>query len=239
MVEFCTAAPTGPQINQIGSLAGQFGDVSVVPAPPSPIRIVIADDHQMFLDGIVRLLEGVGDIEIVGRGGNGDELLELITAHGPDIALADLSMPGPGLAAIIGRVQADGRACRIIALTMHLERSFALDMMSKGLCGYVTKDAVFSEVLDAIRRVADGETYLCRQIATQGNRQSSSPDLLTPREMQCLRLAAQGLTNKAIAQQLDISDRTAKFHLENICRKLGAKRRGEAVAKARSKGIVV
>ena len=183
--------------------------------------------------------EGISDIQIVGHGTNGDELLHLIAMQSPDIALADLSMPGPGLAAILERVRAEDPGCRIIALTMHLERSFALDMIDKGLAGYVTKDAVFSEVLEAIRRVAAGETYLCRQIAMPENGRPPFPDLLTPREMQCLKLAAQGLTNKTIAQQLDISERTAKFHLENTCRKLGANRRGEAVAKAKAKGIVV
>lgn len=203
---------------------------------PKPVRIVVADDHQMFLEGVARLLDGEDDIEIVGHGANGDDLLQMIKTHAPDLALADLSMPGPGLGAILELVRNDGMACRIIALTMHIERSFALNMMENGLSGYVTKDTACSEVLEAIRRVASGETYLCQQIALPDGRRPPFPDLLTPREMQCLKLAALGLTNKAIAQQLGISDRTAKFHIENVCGKLDVRRCGEAVAKARAKG---
>ena len=166
-------------------------------------------------------------------------MLERVATEDPDIALVDISMPGPGLTAILDRIRESGSACRVIALTMHLERSFAFEMIDKGLAGYVTKDAVFSEVLEATRSVPAGKTYLCRQIASPGDPEAPFSDLLTPREMQCFKLAAQGLTNKAIAQQLDISDRTAKFHLENIYHKLGAERRGEAIAKARAKGIVV
>jgi len=85
-------------------------------------------------------------------------------------------MAGPRLTAIIERVRADGLGCRVIALTMHFERSFALDMIDRGLAGYVTKDVVFSEVLEAIRRVAAGENYLCRQIAAS----EPPPGLLFP-----------------------------------------------------------
>lgn len=129
------------------------------------IQLVIADDHHMFLDGLVGLLDGISDIDIIGRAANGEALLDLVANQEVDIALADVSMPGPGLVAIMDQIEAGGSACRVIALTMHLERSFALEMIDKGLAGYVTKDAVFSEVLEAIRSVAAVKIYLCRQIA--------------------------------------------------------------------------
>lgn len=203
-----------------------------------PIRLVIADDQKMFAEGIAQLFSGDRDVTILARTDNGHDLLDLVKDHKPDMALVDVSMPGPGLPSILERVAAMDCDCRLIALTMHLDWSFAKNMMSNGLAGYVVKDAAFEELASAVRSVADGGQYLSRQVSEQLENQIAGQDLLTPREMECLTGAAEGMTNKVIAQHLGISDRTVKFHFENICKKLNAYRRSEAVAQAGKLGLI-
>ena len=151
------------------------------------------------------------------------------------MAIVDISMPGPGMAAIVDRVAAMEVACGLLALTMHLEPAFAAGLMKRGLSGYVIKDALFEELLDAVRAVADGRQYLSQQIA----RHEVDVVELTPRELQCLKGVAEGLTNKMIGRQIEVSERTVRFHLNNLCRKLDVQRRSQAVAVARRQGLLL
>lgn len=198
-------------------------------APP-PIRLVLADDHKMFVEAIELLLAGHGTVEVVAKSQDGDTLLADIARHRPDIALVDLSMPGPGAHAIAKQA---GATCKLIALTMHLERALAERLLDQGFHGYVVKDAAFDELLAAVDAVMRGERYVSKALDQGRPGLTVAPGPLTPREMQCLRLAAEGQSNKQIARAFSISERTVKFHFENILEKLGAANRLEAVAIAR------
>lgn len=198
------------------------------------ISLIIADDHKMFREGIKRLFATVDDIEILADTDNGDDLIRLIEQHAPTVALVDVFMPGPGISGVTDAVEAMDRDCYLIALTMHLEPSFARQLLENGLAGYVIKDAAFDELLDAVRSVAQGDGYLSPRIV---NAKSGDTEL-TPREFACLKAAAKGATGKHIAKDLSITERTVRFHLANVCRKLGVQRRSEAVAKAWETGML-
>ncbi len=203
-----------------------------------PIRLIIADDHTMFVEALRHLLGRSDDIRVIATTDNGDDLLHLIDAHAPDIALVDISMPGPGIRAIARSVDGRAGATKLIALTMHLEPAMAESLIDQGFSGYVIKDAAFDELLVAIRRAVDGRTFVSAAIQAMDKVTAGDPAGLTPRELECLKSAADGLSNRLIAARLQISVRTVKYHFENILRKLDANRRGEAVAIGRRRNII-
>ena len=203
-----------------------------------PIRIVIADDHQMFRQGLRRLLVSEDGLDLVGEAEDGHQLLELVAAHHPDVAIIDISMPGPGPEGILEQLEQDGSDCRALALTMHFEQSFAKEMLALGMSGYVVKEAAFDELVTAIRAVAGGDHYLCKALLEPRSPDEAAGVNLTEREMTCLRAAAEGLTGKMIARQIGITERTVRFHFSNICRKFGVQRRSEAVADALRQRII-
>ncbi len=192
------------------------------------LDLVIADDHAMFRQGIVRLFAGVDDMQIVAETDNGDDLIGLIGSHNPAAALVDVSMPGPGPVGIVEQVEALGVSCKLVALTMHLEPSYAETLLEAGMSGYVIKDAAFDELLDAVHTVLAGDQYLSMDLLDV----PSSLPVLTAREIECLKAAASGETGNAIGDALGISERTVRFHLANICRKFGVQRRSQAIALA-------
>ncbi len=192
------------------------------------IDLVIADDHAMFRQGIVRLFAGVPDMQIVAEADNGDDLIGLIRTHDPAAALVDISMPGPGAVGIVEQVEAMGVDCKLLALTMHLEPSYAETLLETGMSGYVIKDAAFDELLEAVRTVVGGDQYLSMDLLDL----PGSLPALTAREIECLKAAASGETGNAIGDTLGISERTVRFHIANICRKFGVQRRSQAIALA-------
>ena len=202
---------------------------------PGNLRVVVADDHRLFVEGIKTLFHNQPSIDIIADADNGDDLLTLIESLKPDVAIIDISMPGPGIAAIVDAVAAMDARCGLLALTMHLEPAFASGLIKRGLAGYVVKDSLFEELLDAVRAVAGGGRYLSQRIA------ELQVDMveLTPRELECLKGVAEGLTNKMIGRQIDVSERTVRFHLNNLCRKLDVQRRSQAVAVARRQGLLL
>lgn len=200
-----------------------------------PVRIVIADDHAMFRQGVLRLFAAVDNVDVIADADNGDDLIKLIEQHQPDVAIVDISMPGPGATGIVEQVEKSSVDCKLIALTMHMEPSYAHELLRLGMSAYVIKDAAFDELLEAIDSVIEDEQYLSRQIVESSNQEPA----LTERELQCLRYTARGETGKHIARLLDISERTVRFHLSNACRKLGVQRRSQAVAVAIQRKLIV
>ena len=192
------------------------------------IRVVMADDHQIFLDGLSRLLCADDRLRVDGTCTSGDALIKLVKAKKPHVAIIDISMPGPGPAGIVDAIDALGIDTKFLALTMHLEPSFARELLAHGMNGYVVKEAAFDELIDAILTVHRGDQYLCRTLI------DNLPEdvLLTDREKECLAAAAKGQTAKMIARDLEITERTVRFHSANACRKLGVQRVTEAVAAA-------
>lgn len=204
----------------------------------NPIRLIIADDHKMFVQALRHLMQRSPDIDVVATTDNGEDLLDLIDRHAPDVALVDVSMPGPGVQAIAQSVGESPNRPKLIALTMHLERSFAEKLIESGFSGYVIKDAAFGELMKAVRLVMECKTYVSKAVLEMGDLKPDDTGGLTPRELECLGGAAEGLSNKAIAKRFGISERTVKYHFENILRKLNADRRGEAVAIGRRRDLI-
>lgn len=202
------------------------------------IRLIIADDHTMFVEALRHLLGRSDDIAVVATTDNGDDLLHLIDEHAPDVALVDVSMPGPGIRAIAKSIGESTVPTKLIALTMHLEPAMAATLIDQGFSGYVIKDAAFDELLVAIRHAVEGRTFISAAMLEMEKAGSGNAAGLTPRELECLKSAAEGMSNRLIAKRLHVSVRTVKYHFENILRKLDASRRGEAVAIGRRRNII-
>ncbi len=199
------------------------------------IKIIAADDHRLFLEGLKSLFSYTHKFNLVGMYYDGNELLSGIKTHKPDIALVDLSMPGASTEAIISEVDRRYNNTKLIALTMHMEPRRADQLLKLGLNGYILKEAAFDELNQAIYAVMAGEQFISSDlsIAIQEHYKNTiQKDHLTKREIEVLQKIAQGLSNKEIAKVLNISERTVRFHISNFCIKLNAKGRSNAVAKA-------
>jgi DNA-binding NarL/FixJ family response regulator len=204
------------------------------------INIVIADDHQIFREGLARLLTSEKDISLIGEVDNGDDLLELVKEHDPDVAIIDISMPGPGADGIVNAIDAMDVKTETLALTMHLEPSLAQRLLALGISGYVIKEAAFDELVSGVKAVANGDQYICNAMLGRIEDNSSTRNLpsLTDREYECLQMAASGDTAKMIANKIGITERTVRFHFSNICQKFEVHRRSEAIALAIKSGIL-
>ena len=200
---------------------------------PDRIRLSIADDHTMFVEAIRLILNAHAIVDVVSLAANGADLLNDVGRLQPDIALVDISMDGPRFQDMARAVAREHGSTRLIALTMHFDRDLARRVMAAGFCGYVVKDAAVEELIEAIQTVHNGSTYLSRALRGEDLPDDTALAPLTPRELACLRCAEQGQSNKDAAEVLGISERTVKFHFENVFRKLQVKSRGEAVAVAR------
>jgi len=199
------------------------------------IKIIAADDHHLFLEGLKSLFSNTPNMDLVAVCKDGSELLNNIKYHQPDVALIDLSMPGESTEAIITHVDKNAPDTQLIALTMHMEPPRAERLLKLGLCGYVLKEDAFDELSKAIQTIKSGEQYISPTLMSaihQYHKNSDKTQPLSEREIAVLREVAQGQSNKEIARSLGISERTARFHIANCCIKLGAKGRSNAVAKA-------
>ncbi|MEM9231561.1 MAG: response regulator transcription factor [Pseudomonadota bacterium] len=205
---------------------------------PNLIDIVIADDHAIFVDALCAVFAGEDRLRVVATTTNGDALLKLLRDHRPDVAIIDVSMPGPGAEAIASSAARDVPEIRLIALTMHNELGLAETLLASGIAGYVVKDSAFDELRGAIDTVLSGQRFMSAALSDIRNPSAGPLADLTPREAECLRATAQGLSNKNIAAHLQITERTVKFHLQNIFQKIGASNRAEAIAVARRYGFI-
>jgi two-component system, NarL family, response regulator NreC len=208
-----------------------------------PIRIVLADDHVVVRSGLRMVLERAGGFEVVSEAGDTDAALRTVLGHKPAILVLDLNMPGEltSLEAI-PRVQEVSPATRVVVLTMQDDPEFARRALRAGAAGYVLKEAADDELVEAVRRVATGGTYLNPRLgamlAAAPPEPSGPPDDLTDREVEVLRLIALGHTNAEIAQHLFLSVRTVESHRAHIQQKLGRSTRAELVRYALDHGFV-
>jgi len=207
------------------------------------MKILVVDDHAIMREGIHLLLDLQGDIEIVGEASDGREAIEKVQELRPDVIIMDIAMPGMDGLEAIRRIKKKGQKVRVLVLTQHDDREYVLSAIKAGSSGYVTKSALGSELVSAIRTVYKGETFLYPSAATAlvGGylRQSEDEpyDHLTNREREILKLVAEGHTARQIAELLFISEKTVAGHRMKLMGKLDLHNRTELIKYAIRKGL--
>jgi DNA-binding NarL/FixJ family response regulator len=192
------------------------------------VRILLADDHQMFREALRALLERNPDYEVVAETGDGLKVFELARETAPSIICMDIGMPGLNGIEITRQIVAAFPAIKVIALSTYSDRGYVTDMLNAGAAAYVTKGAAGVELLRAIEAVSRNRSYLCpdatdairEAVTAQGERKQPGVKL-GARELQVLQLVAVGLTSAQIAEKLDIALSTVEVHRRNIMRKVG------------------
>ncbi|HEU4718580.1 MAG TPA: response regulator transcription factor [Bacteroidia bacterium] len=210
------------------------------------IRILIADDHRVFIDGMKALLNDVPGIEVIADAENGQELIEQAIAHAPDVVLTDIQMPVKDGIEATKEILRISPSVKIIALTMLNESLFIRRMLDAGAYGYILKTVGKEELIGAIRKVAAGEKYFSSEAATQllndfsgkSSGKNNPADTLTKREKEILALIAQGFTDKEIAEKVFLSPLTIITHRKNILSKLGLKNKVELTRFAMEHGLI-
>ena len=205
------------------------------------IRIVLVDDHPLFREGVAYTLAAQTDMAVVAQGESGDEAVRLAATCAPDVVLLDLNIPGGGIEAARA-IAAAQPATRVIMLTASVDEDDLAAAMAAGARGYILKGVAARELVSIVRRVHGGEGYVAPSLAASllaglgGPRPSAPPDplaALTERERQILEQVAAGLSNKEVAAQLHLSEKTVKHYMTIIMEKLGVRNRVEAALLAK------
>lgn len=203
------------------------------------IRVLVVDDHPVVRDGLVAILSTQPDFAIAGEASDGAAAVEAASSLGPDVVLIDLELPKLDGVEAIRRIREAKPKVALIVLTAFDSDERILAAVQAGAHGYLLKGAPREDIFRAIRVAHSGGTLLEPVVASRLLRHvRDAPVALTPREEDVLRMVARGLSNKAIAHTLFVSERTAKFHVSSILSKLGASNRTQAVAIARRRGLV-
>ena len=212
------------------------------------IRVLLADDHALFRQGVRRLLDTAGDIEVVGEAESGEQTVRQVEELAPDIVLLDVAMPGQSGIEAARLIKSASPRTGIIMLTVHADEEFLFQAIKSGAMGYLLKDCTPEELIRAIRVVFGGEGLLAPTLAakvmrefarTRESQEVAAVQLpLTEREIEILQHVAGGLANKEIAHRLSISERTVKNHLSNIMEKLHVNSRTQAAIYALRSGLV-
>ena len=209
------------------------------------IRVLIVDDHGVVRQGLRTYLELLDDIEVIGEAENGLEAVAQVRQQQPDVVLMDLVMPEMDGIETTRQISAVSPSTRVIVLTSFADDEKVFPAIKAGATGYLLKDVSPGDLANAIRAVHAGETHLhpditkklVDQLASPETDPRSMPDELTPRELEVLRLIAQGMNNRAIAQALTISEKTVKTHVSNILSKLHLADRTQAAIYAHRHGV--
>ena len=215
-----------------------------------PITVVIIDDHPIVRAGMRSVLDQDEDILVLAEGGCGKDALDLVEIHGPQVLVLDINLPDINGLQVARELRQRGEETAILALTAHDDSQTVFGLLESGALGYVLKDDALETLTQAVHATARGESWLSPAVANQvirravGKGKSSpsgktvKPGEITPREMEVLRLLAQGLDNTAIAENLVITKRTVQNHVSNIYGKLGVESRTEAMLYAIKQGWV-
>jgi DNA-binding NarL/FixJ family response regulator len=212
-----------------------------------PFNILLADDHVMFRRGVRRIIQGIGDVEVVGEASDGFELLELLKKTNPNLVILDISMPSLRGLEATREIKIINPEVKVLILTMHKDREYLCHAFSAGAEGYILKEDADSELLAAIETLRKGGTYisplLSPQLAdlfaeqAQPDRKPGIPgEPLTVREREIVKLIAEGKSSREIGRLLFISSRTVQHHRANIMRKLNIKKTADLVKYAIQKG---
>ena len=212
------------------------------------IRVIVADDHHLVRQGIRALLERTDDIEVVGEAADGQEAVELVQRLAPDVLVMDIAMPRLNGTQAAERVRALGAATQVVILSMHSDETLVRQTLRRGARGYLLKRSVTEELLLAVRAAHRGETYLSPAISTslldefltrQADSEETGPfERLTPREREVLQLIAEGHTNAAIAQMMNVSVKTVEKHRASLMAKLSVHDVATLVRTAIKHGLV-
>lgn len=211
------------------------------------IKVIIVDDHQLIRDGLRALLSGISDIEIATEAGSAEELLQKIRSFPADIALIDISLPGISGIRLTEQLATSCPGLKVLILSMHLNEEYISGALKAGALGYLAKNTTRDELITAIRTVAGGNKYLGKEVSeviTSGYIQRIKVDdvlekeLLSKREVEILKLIAEGFGNKEISDRLFISIRTVESHKNHIMQKLGFRSVVEMVRYAIKTGLI-
>jgi DNA-binding NarL/FixJ family response regulator len=192
------------------------------------VRLLLADDHTLFREGVRSLLSRMPEVQVVAETGDGREALELIEQHRPDVALLDITMPGMNGLEVASRTARSSPKTRVVILSMHANEAYVAQALRAGIAGYLLKDAAATELSAALRAVARGETYLSPAISRQvvegflGRAQPEADPLagLTGRQREILQLIAEGKSTKEIAAALEVGVKTVETHRAKLMERL-------------------
>ena len=206
------------------------------------VEIVLADDHEVVRHGLRAVLEAEDGFEVVAEAGDLDATRRSVLGYKPAVLVLDINMPEGSSLPLIPQLMEASPETRIVVLTMQTDPAFAREAMRAGATGYVLKNAAGTELVDAVRAVAQGETYLNpklgAELAAAPASPAGPPDDLTERELEILHLIALGHTNSEIAEQVYLSVRTVESHRAHIQQKTGRSTRSELVRYALDHGLV-
>jgi two-component system response regulator NreC len=204
------------------------------------ITVVLADDHAVVRSALRMLLEDEADMEVVAEAGDAEAATRYVRGHRPTVLILDINMPGGSGLAAIPTIRSESPETQIVMLTMQGETASAREALQAGVLGYISKDAASEELVTAVRMAAQGRTYLQPELGARlaAEPDTVSPDDLSDREIEVLRLIALGHTNNEIAERLYLSVRTVESHRAHIQQKLGLASRSELVRYAIERGLV-
>jgi DNA-binding NarL/FixJ family response regulator len=222
-----------------------------------PARLLVVDDHALARAGLQNMLASDPDLEVVAEASNGKEALALCRTLSPDLVLMDVRMPEMDGLAATRAIKSEYPGISVVIVTMYVEPDYLLSALRAGAAGYVLKEATRSELIDAIRKVLEGESLLDQGLANElllrlardtevqeaesllaKRREATLPDTLTAREVEALQFLARGLKNSQIAEQLTLSPGTVKIHVQHIISKMGVSDRTQAAVRAVESGLL-
>jgi two-component system, NarL family, response regulator NreC len=214
----------------------------------SNIRLVVADDHEIFLDGLCLMLGKSQDIDLVGYASNGRELVDLVTELKPDVVLTDIKMPGMDGVEATQKITSQQPGIRVVALSMFDEEHLVVDMLEAGAKGYLLKNAGKDEILDAIHAVYNWDTYYCRQTTNKlagmiaksrfGSGKKKELPVFAEKELEIIRYICMQLTAQEIADRVFLSRRTVEGYRLKILEKMDVKNSAGVVVYALKHGLV-
>lgn len=207
----------------------------------SVIRVVLADDHPIYREGVARTLADAGGIDVVGQAADGDAAVDMVTSLAPDLVLLDISMPKGGGLPALARIAQLAKPPKVAMLTASEEDDDLMQALRLGALGYVLKGVGAGELVELVRGLAQGQSYVSPGLAgrllvgmrSRGTAPANPLEDLTKREEDILRLVAQGMSNREVGQTLDLQEKTVKHYMTAILQKLHVRNRVEAAMLAR------
>lgn len=209
------------------------------------ISIMISDDHALIREGLKQLLEFDGDISVIEEAANGEECIDKVVRYNPDVLLLDINMPKMNGIEVLENIRDRGLNQKVIILTVHNEVEYMLKAMDLGVNGYILKDSCSREIKQAIYSVIKGEVFIQKELVPVLNSKLLKRDIdkekiksLTNRELEILKLVSYGKSNKDLASDLNISERTVKNHLSSLFKKIDVEDRTQAAVFAIKNDLV-